>query len=189
MEYTPRPVYRLRGSFKLRMSWAGDESWRYARRIAKCLTESVEPVFRVDSTRVETISGEPLNLFSIVYLTPAQYKFRGAIGKQYILSIPSVSRLLKPGLELLGIRDPGVYKDIDYYTGIVKSTIEKATVYLDPLKPTNWTLTGELTIALSNETPKRVADIIATATRLIYYTGSGKSRLEGLGQVKVVIEK
>ena len=57
------------------------------------------------------------------------------------------------------------------------------------MKPTNWTLTGELTIALSSETPHPLANMISMAAKALNYTGTGKSRLEGLGQVKVIIEK
>ena len=177
--------YRLRGVYRLRVSWAGAGAWAIARRVVECLKDSGS--FKVREVRVDNVDiARPVDWFVIRLLTPAQFKLMASRGRGYIVYMPCLARILKPALMMLG-RD--LHRSVSGYAEITDARVEKVTVYLDEAKPTNWAITGELMFALSSNTPQNVRNTISRALKLIRYTGTGKSRLEGLGQIEVVTGK
>ncbi len=185
------PTYEVHGEYTATLSWVGDLAKKKVFQLLECMKKSRIATVDIEEILVEKASSAPIGQVYIRLKTPAQYAYRPFWGKSVFLAIPTVSRILKPALKYV-FTSPSEYteisKDIDYYTGIIEGNWKPVTVLFDKKKSNAWSITGWARIAVSHKTPTRIMEILGLASRILQYSGTGKSRLNGFGQVDVAVE-
>ncbi len=181
---TAIPTIILKGTYKLRISWASREASQAVSKLLQCITQGREP--RVDITGYTLAEAIPdtSKTWRIQLATPAQIKVRTITGKTAVTPYPTPSRLLKNALTLLQTPEHTL-QEIDHHTLVTDAEIRKVTVILDPGKPTNWAIQGWLWLTPTPHINPDTLKTLQKAITLIQYTGIGKSRLEGLGQTQL----
>jgi len=183
-EFNPKQVV-VKGDYTLEITWA-EPSEPAAERVYKCLAEAGA---EIDSLTVETVAAREAYMAHVELLTPAQFKAKILERKSIVVQYPQPHKLLIHALNAILPEEDReqTYKDIDYYVVLANAKIQPVTVALDIEKSTNWAVTGRYTLAVARGAPDRVKSLLGQALELAQYTGVGKSRLEGLGKVKVTV--
>jgi len=175
----------VKGEYTLEITWA-EPSEHAAQRVYKCLAEAGA---EIDSASVESVTAREVYMAQVELLTPAQFKVKLLEQKSIVVQYPQPHKLLVHALNLLVPEEDReeAYKAIDYYVVLANARVQPVTVALDIEKSTNWAVEGKYTLAIARGAPDRVKTLLGQALELAQYTGVGKSRLEGLGKVKVTV--
>ncbi len=185
------PRYELYGDYTAYIGWVGDQAKRKAFQLVECMKKSQLGSVRIEEIIVERATDHPVGQVLIRLRTPAQYAYRPFWGRSVYLSVPTVSRILKPPLQYLFTNRTEyveIVKNIDYYTGIIDGNWRPVTVMFDKKKTNSWSITGWARIVVGHNAPTKIMEILGIASRMLLYSGTGKSRLNGFGQVDVSIE-
>ncbi len=174
--WTPRPAL-VQGPVSLELGWIGQGA-RFVESLATCLEDAVEGL-KVDWLLAEPLNHEPARGAWVRIVTPAQVKFHG-----YILPCPPAWRLLRRPLELAGAGEEGL-REMAWLLEAVDARYERVTVYFDEERPTNWAITGSARVVLSQHAGEEHMRLLGDALKIARHMGVGKSRLEGLGTVRV----
>jgi len=170
--WRPQPRI-LEGPVGVELGWYGPGA-RFAEKVANCLARSVRDL-SIERLEIDPLADTPATKARIRLVTPAQVKFHG-----HILPCPPAWRLLRRPLEQAGA-DQRILEEIAMLLESIEARLEQVTVYFDEERPTNWAVTGRLTILLSPHAQEHHKTILGRALQIAHHTGVGKSRLEGLG--------
>ncbi|MCE4602924.1 MAG: hypothetical protein F7B18_07065 [Desulfurococcales archaeon] len=175
------PTIILKGTYRLRISWATQEATQTVSNLLECIRHGREPQVEITGYTLTEATPATSQSWRIHLATPAQIKVRTITGKTAVTPYPTPTRLLKNALTLLQTPQQTL-QEIDHNILITDAEIRKVTVILDPDKPTNWAIQGWLWLTPTPNINPNTLKTIQKAITIIQYTGTGKSRLEGLGQ-------